>query len=106
MDLRAYYKRVREMECTIATPFVVIVSVETHDGGKAGVLTEVTRHIAAKHLAEGKARVATDAEASAFSEAQATERESAEALAAAQRMQVTIVASPEPRIVKQSRSKE
>ncbi len=39
MDLRSYYKRVREAEATLTGEHVVMVSLETSEGGKAGVRT-------------------------------------------------------------------
>ena len=68
MDLRAYYKRVREIESELPTPYVVTVSIETPDGGKPGVFAEVARLTAAKHIAEGRARAATAEEAASYHE--------------------------------------
>ena len=68
MDLRAYYKKVREIEGKFSQPFVVVVSIETPDGGKAGVFTEVATLTAAKHIAEGRARAATAEECLGFHE--------------------------------------
>jgi hypothetical protein len=93
VDLRSYYRKIREIEGGIKTPFVVVISLETPEGGKAGTQTEVSRHVAARLMAEGRALVATDAEAKQFHERQAEARCDAEAVAAAQRMQVTIVPS-------------
>jgi len=63
MDLRVYYRKIREAEQTIATDYTIAVSLETSDGGRAGVTTEVPRSIAAKMFVEGKARPATSDEA-------------------------------------------
>ena len=66
MDLRVYYNRVREVERTLEGAHVVLVSLVTQDGGRAGVLTEAPRHVAAKQIAEGRARVSTAEEADIF----------------------------------------
>ncbi len=66
MDLRLYYSKIREVENTLTSPYVVVVSLATSDGGKAGVLTETTRHLAAKQIAEGRARPATEDESLDF----------------------------------------
>lgn len=71
MAIRAFFRKVREIEQTISTDFVVVVSNETTDGGRAGVETEVTRLQAAKLMADGKARLATPEESTAFREASA-----------------------------------
>ena len=91
MDLRAYYKKVREIEGTLPRPFVVLVSIETPDGGKAGVLTEVATLSAAKHIAEGRARVATAEESDIFHARNQAAKKSAEAAAEANKMKLVVV---------------
>jgi hypothetical protein len=59
MDLRGYFKRLREVEAAIQVPFPVIVSLATPEGGKAGQRTEVSRALAARMIIEGQARLAT-----------------------------------------------
>ena len=66
MDLRMFYKKVRKLEEEIAETHPVVVSVETQDGGKAGVKTEVHREMAAKLIVEGRARLASDEESGEF----------------------------------------
>jgi hypothetical protein len=66
MDLRMFYQKMRNIEREISAPHVVVVSAETPDGGKAGVKTEVRRELAAKLIAEGRARLATPEETDEF----------------------------------------
>ena len=66
MDLRAYYKKIREFESTIDEADVVVVSHATRDGGRDGVRTEVPRGVAARMLADGQVRLATEEESSEF----------------------------------------
>lgn len=66
MDLRSYYKKVKEAEATLKMSDVVLVSLATSEGGKDGVFTEAPRTVAAKLIAEGRARAATTAEAREF----------------------------------------
>lgn len=66
MDLRAFYQKMRKIEQEITAPHVVMVSIETPDGGKAGVRTEVNRESAAKLIVEGRSRLATPEEADEF----------------------------------------
>ena len=66
MDVRIYFQKVRQIEAAITTPHTVVMSLETPDGGKAGVTTEVTRIMAARLVAENKARLATDEEIAVF----------------------------------------
>jgi len=62
MDLRMFYQKLRKVEQEIAGDHPVVVSLETPDGGKPGVKTEVTRENAAKMIVEGRARIATKSE--------------------------------------------
>ena len=72
MDLRVFYQKVREIQRTIATPFAVVVSEATADGGKAGVLSEVSREAAARLVVEKRARLATGSELAEFARAART----------------------------------
>ena len=66
MDLRVFYQKIRKVELEIADSHVVVVSLETPDGGKPGVKTEVTRENAARMIVEGSARLASKSEASDY----------------------------------------
>lgn len=55
MELREYYRKIREAEAKIAEPFVTVVSRKTRDGGRAGRRIEVARDVAAKLIVDGKA---------------------------------------------------
>src|SRR5512147_1963954 len=66
MDLQLHYSKIRQEEQKIGEEFPVIASHETADGGKAGVLVEVTRRIAARFITLGLARIATGEERKIF----------------------------------------
>jgi hypothetical protein len=66
VDVRNYYQKIREIDAKLTDPFIVIVSLETGDGGKAGTQTEVSRSLAAKMIVEGTARLATPEEKQGF----------------------------------------
>ncbi len=70
MDLKAYYRRVREIEASLPEGDVLVASLATPDGGKAGVLTELNRFDAAKLMADGRARSATPEEISSYKQEQ------------------------------------
>ena len=95
MDLKAYYQKLRQTEDSLAEPHVVVVSLATPDGGRAGVLTEAPRAIAARMIVERSARQATEEEARVFREKSVETRRKAEQAAVASRIQVTVVAAPE-----------
>ncbi|MBV8069260.1 MAG: hypothetical protein JO270_05105 [Acidobacteriaceae bacterium] len=91
MDLKQYFRKVREIEASIAAAYVVVVSLETSDGGKPGVCSEVSREAAAKLIAEGRAALADEHTAKHFYDAQACAREAAEKAQLAKRLQVAII---------------
>jgi hypothetical protein len=91
MDMRSYYKKVREAESALKGNDVVVVSIATPEGGIDGVLTEAPRGVAAKLIAEGRARVATDAESGKFREGLRAGREKYEQDEAARHVQVVVV---------------
>ena len=62
MDLRAYFQKIRSIEATISSDPVVVVSLETPDGGKAGVFNQVSRSNAAELIAANRARLASEGE--------------------------------------------
>lgn len=93
MDLKLYYQKVRDAALQIEEPFPVVVSRETADGGKDGVLTEVAQGLAAKMVVEGSARVATAAEAEEFRQRHADERLALEQAAAAAKVQLAVLSS-------------
>ena len=91
MDLRAYYKKLRETEASLPSPHVVLASLTTPDGGKPGVITEVPTAVAARMIIESSARVATDDERSAFREQNENAKQLADEIAAANKLQVVVV---------------
>jgi hypothetical protein len=95
MDLKVYYRKVRETESQIATPFVVLYSLDTPEGGRCGRMAETARGVAARLIIEGRSRVASPEETNAFYRQQKEARRDAEAIASAQRMQVVVVPQAE-----------
>lgn len=91
MDLRMYYKKIREKRATIADQFPVIVSNETADGGKGGIMTEVSPELAAKMLVDGTAHLASPKETGEFRQKQADGKKAADDAMAASKVQLTVV---------------
>ncbi len=91
MDLRSYYKKVRDAEAALPGRDLVIVSLETSEGGKEGVRTAAPRPIAARLITEMRARVATNEEANAFHEAHREARAKHEQEETARRVQVMVI---------------
>jgi hypothetical protein len=82
MDLRTYYKKLRKIEAEIPEPYVVVVSRETPDGGKPGVMTNVARSLAAKLVVEDQATLASPEETAQFRAKTEREWREAEGVAA------------------------
>jgi len=100
MDLQVYFKKIRAMEESLEDPSPVVVSLETQDGGREGVRTEVSRRIAARMIVEGAARLATAEEAREFQEQKTEAKRQADQLAAASRVQFTVISPNELRKLK------
>jgi len=100
MDLQVYYQKLRQIEAGIAESDVVVVSLETPDGGKPGVRAEVPREIAAKLVLESRARLASEEESSSFREGVAEAKRIADQAAAASRMQFTVVSEADLRVLR------
>ena len=91
MDLRQYFRKVEQLEAAMSDPYQIVISLDTPDGGKAGMLSEVSRANAAKLIAEGRAALATEAEKEQFSKRQKQARDAAQQAEMARRVQVTVV---------------
>ena len=95
MDVKQYYRKIREIENSITDTYPLVVSLETADGGKAGLVSEVSRSVAAKLITEGRATLAGDKEKVRYAEAHVAAKKAAEKAEMAKRVQVAIIADPE-----------
>lgn len=95
MDVRQYYRKLREIEAGIAEPYVLVTSLETSDGGKPGTISEVSREQAAKLMVEGRVTLSGEAEGKAFIAKRIADKRSIETAEIARKVQVTIVSAPE-----------
>lgn len=91
MDLRTYYRNLREVQAAMPAHQVVMVSLATPDGGKPNTITEVPTPIAARMVIEGSARQATEEEAAGFHDQQTLAKKIYEEAAAASKLQVVVV---------------
>jgi hypothetical protein len=104
MDLRSYYKKIRDAEATVPGSEAVLVSLPTTEGGKEGVFTEAPRGVAAKLIAEQRARLATPEEATGFRDGLKAARLQYEQEEAARRVQIVMVPNREARKSRRDRS--
>ena len=100
MDVKQYYQKIRELERNFKGSFPVVVSQETPDGGTAGVKTEVPVHIAARMIVDGRAVLASEAEAKDFVEQKKAAKKTADQVQAAKRMNVTVVSDSDLQVLK------
>ncbi len=91
MDVKQYYRKIREMEAGIGDPYPLVVSAETPDGGKAGIVCEVPRSVAAKMIVEGRAALASEEQKALYRQQQAVAQKAAQKAEFARRVQVAIV---------------
>jgi hypothetical protein len=106
MDLKQYFKKVKETEASLSDDYLLMVSTDTPDGGKAGAMIEVSRQLAAKAIVDGWAIFASEEQKTAHLEEQAAKRKSIDTAQKAHRLQVSIVSEPEFRQMGKGRSKE
>ncbi len=92
MDVRQYYRKLRGIEASISEPYLLVVSLETTDGGRPGAVSEVSRYVAAKLILEGRAVVASETEKLAYLDHQAIVRKVSHKADLARRVQVAIIA--------------
>ncbi len=100
MDLKVYYQKLRQVEASITEPQVVVVSLETADGGRAGVFSEAPRTVAAKMVVEGRGRLANETETAEFREQVAEAKRAKEQALAASRMQLTVISEADLRALR------
>ena len=101
MNIQVFFQKKREVESTILRPFVVVMSLETSDGGKAGRLMEVSKSSAARIIVEGRARLATEEESTLFEE-EATQARSAAEQSSSARFPVAILSEQDLRSLRNS----
>jgi hypothetical protein len=74
MDLKSYFRRLKEIEQELSGEAVMVVSLATPDGGREGVMTEAPRRVAAQSVLERRARLATTEEIEEFRKEEARKR--------------------------------
>ncbi len=95
MDLKAYYRKVRKTEEKIDGPDAIVVSCQTPDGGRAGVMSEVPKRMAAQLMVDGRACLAGEDVAAAYREELKTARQKALDARVADRVRVAVISESE-----------
>jgi len=97
MDLKQYFKKIKDAEASIQEEYPLIVSLETSDGGKPGTVVEVSRSQAAKAIAENRAVLATEEQKTAYYTREASRRKAFEKAELSRRLQIAIISDSELR---------
>lgn len=100
MDLRQFYQKIMTFEESIKSDEVVVVSNETPDGGKAGVKSEVKRSHAARMLAEGRVRLATEEESQLFHQEKAEAYKRGQEILSSGKVQLALLTESEMKVIK------
>ncbi len=103
MDLKTYYQRIREVAASISGESAVIVSLATPEGGRAGLLTEAPKEVAARMVADGIAALAGEEEAARFHQERQVRLEDEERRKAAARIQVNVITEEQARAIRPAR---
>lgn len=102
MDLKGYYRKIREVENSIEEEFPVIKSLPTEAGGRGGRLVEVRRATAARMIVNAMAEFAAPEEAAKLrrqaEEARAREQERLKA----SQIQFTVLSGEDLRALQKS----
>jgi hypothetical protein len=104
MDLKIYYKKIREAAESIPGDFAILASLETPDGGKPGVMSEVSKPVAARMIVEGRAQLASPEEVSRYREKEEQLRVKAEQEIAPARLQVALLSEKDIDALKAGRN--
>ncbi|MGC4052230.1 MAG: hypothetical protein QM757_23080 [Paludibaculum sp.] len=94
MDLKGYFRKVKDLEKKIQDRDFYVVSLATQDGGKPGVMTQVSRRVGCQLIVEGKAREADETEIAKFVADVAARRLAHEKQEAVSRIQVQVISDP------------
>jgi hypothetical protein len=106
VDLKLYFHKIKTIEATIANEHVVIISKESPDGAREGQPAEVTRGVAAKLIAVGKARLATEEESSNFNAAAAAAKSAAEEQQKKSKLQLNVVPEADMALLRSALAKK
>lgn len=105
MDIKAFFKKVRQVEANLPGVHVVVISQDTPDGGRGGVPSEVSRAVAAKMIVEGSVRLATPEEANGYRQMIADAKKAIDQQAAANRLQLKVVSDADLRALQANAKK-
>jgi hypothetical protein len=102
MNLKDYYREITAQEAAIEEPFVLVISLQTPNGGRAGIASEVNRVTAAKLIVDKQARLATPEEAKKLREDREEKQRLKDLASLQERVRMTRLAEDELRALKKA----
>jgi hypothetical protein len=102
MNLRDYFHEINAQEVAIEDEFVFVISLKTETGGRAGVVSQVSRSTAAKMIVERAARLASPEETEAIHEERREEQRQKELASLQERVRMAVLAEDELHTLKQA----
>jgi hypothetical protein len=103
MDLKDYYKSIRDQAELIPTEDAVVVSKARSNGGKEGIMSEVPRRTAAQLIIDGDARLATAEESESYHAEMQERRQKAQDRSLSQKVQVAVVSESDMQAFRNSK---
>jgi len=100
MNLKDYYRDVTAQEAAIEEPFVLVISLPTPNGGRAGVVSEVNRPTAARLIVDKQARLASAEEVEKLRSEREEKQRIADLAALQERVRMTRLAEDELRALR------
>jgi hypothetical protein len=102
MNLRDYYREITAQEAAIEEPFALVISLQTPNGGRAGVASEVNRATAAKLIVDQHARLATPEEVKKLRDEREQKQRQKDLASLQERVRMTRLAEDDLRALKKS----
>jgi hypothetical protein len=102
MNLKDYYREIAAQEAAIEESFVLIISLQTPNGGRAGIPSEVNRATAAKLVVDKQARLATPEEVKKLRDEREEQQRQRDIAALQERVRMTRLAEDELRSLKKA----
>lgn len=102
MNLRDYYREITAQEAEIEDAFVLVISLPTPNGGRAGVVSEVNRATAAKMIVDKLTRLATPEEVKKLRDDREEKQRLKDLASLQERVRMTRLAEDELRALKKA----
>ena len=102
MNLKDYYREISAQEAAIEESIVLVISLKTPNGGRAGIASEVNRVMAAKMIVDKQVRLATPEEAKQLRDDREEKQRRKDLASLQERVRMTRLAEDELRALKKS----